>query len=473
MMKKLVLLLMLSIASMLPIQAATYYVSSSSGSDTNTGTSSSAPRKTLAGLTGKKTGNTILLKRGDIFFESMSGFSNCTIGAYGSGDKPVLCGFTILRGNSSWTQESAGIWKLDMNTSASFYGHGCNAANKYYGNIGAIYDPATDTVYGNLVSSASELSSEGDFFTSGEWAPGNITSSTYRYLRMKSASRPGALCFATYEEAITSMTTCIISDIAVVGFGGNGINEINGCTITGCDLDIIGGSIQIGTNNSWTRYGNGIQCWIDASPNNNNTISNCQITRVYDAATTIQGNSVNGTHPANIHFTGNRIGWCRQGFEQWTATDGALVVFENCSFSNNTLYCCGENKFAGTSARTTDVAFLAYRSPSAAVTVSGNLVYGSNYRYFQENVGGFSGNEVYLVNNGYILYYYLSGVANGRISPTADIQTVLYKKYTGDTSSITIVASGSSADTAASSAVLTALAYVSPVPTASEFGEYK
>ena len=62
MMKKLVLLLMLSIASMLPIQAATYYVSSSSGSDTNAGTSSSAPRKTLAGLTGKKTGNTILLK---------------------------------------------------------------------------------------------------------------------------------------------------------------------------------------------------------------------------------------------------------------------------------------------------------------------------------------------------------------------------------------------------------------------------
>lgn len=473
MMKKLVHILFLSIAAMLPLQAATYYVSSSSGSDTNTGTSSSAPRKTLAGLTGKKTGNTILLKRGDIFFESMSGFSNCTIGAYGSGDKPVLCGFTILRGNSSWTQESAGIWKLDMNTSASFYGHGCNAANKYYGNIGTIYDPATDTVYGNLVSSASELSSEGDFFTSGEWAPGNITSSTYRYLRMKSASRPGALCFATYEEAITSMTNCTISDIAIVGFGGNGINEITGCTITGCDLDIIGGSIQIGTRTSWARYGNGIQCWISTSPNNNNTISNCQITRVYDTATTIQGNSVNGSHPTNINFTANRIGWCRQGFEQWTSTDGAPVVFENCSFSNNTLFCCGENKFTGSSARTTDVAFLAYRSPSAAITVSGNLVYGSNYRYFQENVGGFSGNEVYLVNNGYILYYYLAGVANDKIYPTADVQTVLYKKFTGDTSSITIVTSGSSADTAAKNTVLSALAYVSPVPSATEFEAYK
>ena len=218
-MSKKVFLGLLLFLSVFPYgQAATYYVSSSSGSDTNIGTSSSAPRKTLAGLSGKKNGNTILLKRGDIFFESISGFSNCTLGAYGSGDKPVLCGFTILRSKSSWSQESAGIWKLDMNASASFYGHGCNAADKYYGNIGTIYDPSTDTVYGNLVSSASELSSEGDFYTSGEWSPGNITSSTYRYLRMKSASRPGALCFATYGEAVTSMTGCTISDIAIVGF---------------------------------------------------------------------------------------------------------------------------------------------------------------------------------------------------------------------------------------------------------------
>lgn len=454
-------------------RGTTYYVSSSSGSDSNAGTSSSAPRKSIAGLSGKKNGNTILLKRGDIFFESMSGFSDCTIDAYGSGDKPVLCGFTILRSNSSWTEESSGIWKLDMNASSAFYGHGCNAADKYYGNIGTIYDPSTDTVYGNLVSSKSELSSEGDFYTSGEWSPDNISSTTYRYLRMKSASRPGAFCFATYEEAITSMTNCTIRNIAIVGFGGNGINGITGCTISYCDLDIIGGSIQIGTRTSWARYGNGIQCWISASPNNNNNISNCQITRVYDTATTIQGNSVNGTHPTNIHFSNNRIGWCRQGFEQWTSTDGTPVVFENCSFSNNTLFCCGENKFTGSSARTTDVAFLAYRSPSAAVTVSGNLVYGSNYRYFQENVGGFSGNEVYLVNNGYILYYYLAGVANDRIYPTADVQALLYKKFTGDTSSITIVTSGSSADTAAKNTVLTALAYVSPVPSATEFEAYK
>lgn len=471
--KRIVIITFFLFAACFNSRGTTYYVSSSSGSDSNAGTSSSAPRKSIAGLSGKKNGNTILLKRGDIFFESMSGFSDCSIGAYGSGDKPVICGFTIIRNASSWTEESSGIWRLDMNVSSSFYGHACNAANKLYGNIGTVYDPSTDTVYGNLVSSAQELVSEGDFFTSGEWATANITSTTYQYLRMKSASRPGALCLASYEDGISSMTNCNISNVAVVGFGAHGISNITNCTITDCDLDIIGGSIQTGSRTSWARYGNGIQCWISSSPNNGNTISGCQITRVYDTATTIQGNSVGGTHPTNINFTGNRIGWCRQGFEQWTTTDGNPVVFENCSFSGNTLFCCGENKFSGSVTRTTDVAFLAYRSPSAAITVSGNLVYGSNYRYFQENVGGFSNNEVYLVNDGYILYYYLSGVANSRIYPTSDVQTILYRKFTGDTSSITILAKGSSADTSAKNTVLTALAYVSPVPTSAEFEAYK
>lgn len=454
--------------------AATYYVSSSTGSDYNSGTSESSPRKTLSGLSSRmKNGNTILLKRGDVFFESLTGFTDCTISDYGSGAKPVVCGFIIQKDNSSWTQSSSGVWALDLNNASAFFGHACNAKVNTYGNIGCLYDPETDTIVGNLVKSSSDLKNEGDFHTSSTWLKADVSSSTFSKLYLKSVSRPKAYCLASGEIAVSEMRNCSISNIAVVGFGCHGMNYLYDCTVTDCDLDIIGGSIMVGQNSSWARYGNGIELWISSSPCNGNLITGCQITRVYDVAVSIQGNAVGGVNPAGNRITSNRIAWCRQGFEQWTTTDGTPVLFEDCCFSKNVLYCCGDNKFSGTESRTTDVTFLCYKYPAADMPIEENIVYAHNYRYSQYNEGGFADNEVYVTAGKCLYYYYRPDEPSFTLVADTPAQTSLYRKYSGDNSRIVIVQPDSSEDQSAASRVFSMLNYSNIAPSWNTLNQYR
>ena len=92
------------------IQAsATNYYVSASGNDNNSGTSTSSPWKTLtkvnSAFSSFKAGDNIYLNRGDVFYGSIivtksgSAGAPITISAYGSGNKPVITGFTTV---SSW-----------------------------------------------------------------------------------------------------------------------------------------------------------------------------------------------------------------------------------------------------------------------------------------------------------------------------------------------------------------------------------
>jgi parallel beta-helix repeat protein len=101
-MKKLRLLVVLVVTIFLSSSgfAATYYVDAVYGKDTNAGTSTSAPWKTIAKLNyfTFKPGDVILFKRGVMWKEQLtvkqSGTSSSpiTIGAYGTGNAPVIDG---------------------------------------------------------------------------------------------------------------------------------------------------------------------------------------------------------------------------------------------------------------------------------------------------------------------------------------------------------------------------------------------
>jgi hypothetical protein len=100
-----------------PPQTFSYYVSST-GSDFNSGTSTSAPWKTIAKVNATNlTGKTVGFKRGDIFegtiIATYSGtVSNPVIyGAYGTGDKPKIYGSDIITG---WTLHSGNIYKATV-----------------------------------------------------------------------------------------------------------------------------------------------------------------------------------------------------------------------------------------------------------------------------------------------------------------------------------------------------------------------
>jgi parallel beta-helix repeat protein len=94
---------------------AVYYVSTS-GSDLNSGTTLSAPFKTIAKINSLSlpAGAQILFKRGETFSGSLQLHNSGTSGApilitaYGTGAKPVLSGFTTV---SSWNAIGSGVWE--------------------------------------------------------------------------------------------------------------------------------------------------------------------------------------------------------------------------------------------------------------------------------------------------------------------------------------------------------------------------
>ena len=107
-------------AAALPARATTYYIAAA-GSDTNSGTSTSAPWQTIAKVNGATflPGDSILFNRGDAWYgtslvapSSGSSGSPITFGAYGSGANPVIKGSTAL---------STSGYTLGPNTTTSIF----------------------------------------------------------------------------------------------------------------------------------------------------------------------------------------------------------------------------------------------------------------------------------------------------------------------------------------------------------------
>lgn len=103
------------------IASATDYFVKNGGNDLNTGTSDATAWATIervnSAFASLKPGDRILFQRGDTFFGkltiSRSGASGSpiTIGAYGTGDKPVITGFTQV---VSWTNEGNGVFSAPL-----------------------------------------------------------------------------------------------------------------------------------------------------------------------------------------------------------------------------------------------------------------------------------------------------------------------------------------------------------------------
>jgi len=101
--------------------ATTYYVSSSQGSDANSGTSSTAPWATIAHVNAQtfQPGDAILFRRGDVWNESLAVPSSGTAGnpitfdAYGTGAAPNLTGYYAVP-TSAWMNVTGNTWKAPL-----------------------------------------------------------------------------------------------------------------------------------------------------------------------------------------------------------------------------------------------------------------------------------------------------------------------------------------------------------------------
>jgi hypothetical protein len=99
----------------------TYYVSSSTGNDSNSGTSSAAAWQTVADVNAQtfQPGDSILFRRGDVWNESLVPPSSGTSGnaiafdAYGSGAAPILTGYYAVP-SSAWVFVTGNAWKAPV-----------------------------------------------------------------------------------------------------------------------------------------------------------------------------------------------------------------------------------------------------------------------------------------------------------------------------------------------------------------------
>jgi len=348
----------------------TVYVSSSRGDDSNDGKSVRHPVRTIGHAL--ELGKDIRLKDTDVFFESINseGFS---LSAYHHGnekqypivgDNPVISGFKIIPPESSeelWERgffDDADIWHPDVR--GQIYRLDL-AADKLEGNqttgkswnIGMIYDPAADTVYGRKC----QMTSREKYDTCSCYR----TDSPYRYLT-KDYDFYQKRDDYRYVYVFCSDSTLLLerelwlssgvsgvsgSDYSVTGIDFKGLGQ-HGCTggsnitIKNCSFDLIGGSFLNGYKH-WVRFGNGVEFWAGTSAQHN-IVTECKFSRVFDTATTIQGWMSADTPCGDIHFTDNVIRNCRQDFETWiNSSDGTMPY--DCSFTGNKGYDCGDNGF--------------------------------------------------------------------------------------------------------------------------------
>lgn len=418
------------------------YVSSSAGDDSNDG-SMKSPLKTFAKI--PKENARILLKKGDVFYEPLSGLSNCVVDSYGKGSKyPVICGLKLLKNPDAWEDMGNGVWRLDMNKTENFYGRNLEITKGNYqlNNLGALYDAASDTLYGHKVKKLEMLEKDWDITTGEIYKPKDIDAESYRWLYVKLGKNPSSdgakLGILTYGNGVSGLKNCTVRNIAIKGFGRHGLTGSFGGKVENVKIDLIGGSTQVGYR-TWVRLGNGIEFWISGSPssNNRNHVSGCTISRTYDCGSTIQGIVEKGEIVASdITFTGNKFYRCRQAFEHFLSNrSNGRSEYINCHFEGNFAWEMGENEFSTPEPR--DNNFLTYDQKRKGMIIKNNVCYGSGIYAGTRGWAEHFGENTFYVEQGKhnLLFVYSWGKQGIEIPSNSEADIQKYRETLGDTTS--------------------------------------
>lgn len=311
------------------------YVSSSSGDDTNTGLTEETPFRTIRKAVSSFP-DTIYLKRGDIFYESIK-YGRASMTGYGKGPMPVMSGYKRIV-KPSWKKVKENVWKLCL-TDDNFTGYQVEGSS-YLNNIGCIHEYDKDIIHGNRVEHYDQLKADWDVWQCeghGKDLPASSFDNVFLYL----SSNPNNLhlefsvnvCGANMYEG-----HALINGIRFEGFN-TAVNFNMSGDITNCRIDAIGGNLFLTNIYGFVCAGNGIQYWVGRYALDNSLAKGNYITRCYDCGITIQGDGP--VSPKNITISDNLITNCCQGWEDFIHHNDA--VYDNCVFENNTVVFSGES----------------------------------------------------------------------------------------------------------------------------------
>lgn len=330
--------------------AATYYVSDN-GSDSNTGTSSNRPFKTIAKVNSLSlnSGDTVLFERGSIWRgETLVCKTGVTYDAYGTGAQPAFYG-----SNENYARED--YWE------ATATAHVYKTTFTLADDIGAIVINNGQFIAVRYIATQNI----GDLYSSGMFIYN--TADHYVYFRCTQGN-PGAV----FSDIEFIQNDCLINgdgagNITIqnitLKYGNYGYkstkNQTN-VTLRNLNISYIGGR----ADSSGTRAGNGIEFY--ASTVSNVTVDSCVVTQCYDTAFTVQFNSQDTYYGAN--FSDITVSNCDFSYCYWTVElwhnpgtkDGTKTTFSNINFNNNTLSYAGYGFGSGAHFSNKDVPALRY-----------------------------------------------------------------------------------------------------------------
>ena len=184
----------------------TFYVSSSTGSANGDG-SINNPWKTLAQVNAQtfKPGDAILFKRGDIWYGTLtvkssgSASAPITYGAYGSGEKPIITGFTEVTG---WNNDGNRIYSKIISTESMLNIASVDGANTPMGRWPDTGWLTVDSHNGKTSITSGNLSN-----SPSNWGGGELVLRTYWWVtdRNKITSHSGNTLYYTSASSYNAM----------------------------------------------------------------------------------------------------------------------------------------------------------------------------------------------------------------------------------------------------------------------------
>ncbi len=288
----------------LKASGTTYYIASN-GSDSNSGTSASSPKKTYNSVKGiLKSGDVVLFRRGDIFRGQMRLISGVSYGAYGSGIKPRIYG-SIDGKEGEWKETEENIYTYSSPMK--------NYSNIVFNNGEAVGRPVQDK---------SELTKNplNVLYKSGKisvYCPYGNPKQVFNSIEIVD----DAYCLVAGNggdsKNITLQNLCIMyTGVHCVG----GLGAASNFTIEGCVLGFAGGrDLYAGK----VSLGNAIEFWYEAE---NINVHDNYIFQCYDTGITHQGPNSKFN---NIRYSDNLIEYCVWAIEAWTSHDTDQVGSNN------------------------------------------------------------------------------------------------------------------------------------------------